>query len=170
MIKRISAKKSVSRTPQEWDGFYMGLALRQAKKAAALGEVPVGAVVVKDRKVLGIGYNLRETEKSALCHAEIVAIHNACKALGDWRLSGCEIFVTREPCPMCAGAILHSRISRVVWGAADNIQGSYGSVINMSHLQLPGGPLVTGFVRERECNAVMSDFFRKLRQKKNKTD
>lgn len=165
-MRRLGVRPARRRTPQERDEYFMRLALRQAQKAAQIAEVPVGAVVVKDGRVLGVGCNLRETEKSSLCHAEIVAIHRACKRINDWRLSGCEIFVTREPCPMCAGAILHARVDRVIWGAADTVQGSYGSVINMSHLQLPGGPKVTSGVLEEECNAVMANFFKKIRQKK----
>lgn len=167
---RIKAVKPPYRTASQKDERFMRLAIFQAKKAAALGEVPVGAVIVKDGRTVGVGYNLREKKRSATAHAEIMAIHAACEKIGDWRLTGCQIYVTREPCPMCAGAILNARIERVVWGAADTRQGSYGSVINMSHLQLPGGPKVTKGVLEEECNALMAHFFKKMRQKKAQTN
>ena len=109
----------------------MGAALAEAEKAAALGEVPVGAVIAKDGEILAAAHNTRETEKNALHHAELLAIDAACKKLGGWRLWQCELFVTLEPCPMCSGAILNSRVKRVVYGAADTKAGCCGSVTDL---------------------------------------
>ena len=113
------------------DSELMGLALEEARKAAALGEVPVGAVVARNGEVVAAAHNTRETEKNALHHAELLAIDAACKKLGGWRLWECELFVTLEPCPMCAGAIINSRIRRVVYGAADTKAGCCGSVTDL---------------------------------------
>jgi len=116
----------------------MGAALAEAEKAAALGEVPVGAVIAKDGEILAAAHNTRETEKNALHHAELLAIDAACKKLGGWRLWQCELFVTLEPCPMCSGAILNSRVKRVVYGAADTKAGCCGSVTDL--FALPFNP------------------------------
>ncbi len=144
----------------------MGRALAQAKKAAAEGEVPVGAVIVRDGRIVSWGRNRRELGKSALLHAELVAIRRACKRLGGWRLFGCTLYVTLEPCPMCAGAIINSRIDRVVVGAMDPKAGACGSVTNLFELPFNHKPeLITGLLAG-ECASLLTDFFRGLRQKK----
>lgn len=143
----------------------MRQALALADEAAAEGEVPVGAVIVRDGKVIATGRNRRELGKNALCHAEIEAINNACTALGGWRLIGCTLVVTLEPCPMCAGAIINSRIERVVYGAADPKAGSCGSVVNLFELPYNHRPELIGGVMEEECSSILSDFFRNLRRK-----
>lgn len=146
----------------------MRLAIKEAKKAYDEGEVPVGAVVCLDGEVVSLGRNKREGEKNALCHAEIEAIDKACKALGGWRLHKCELFVTMEPCPMCAGAIVNSRIKRVVFGAKDEKAGCFGSVINFNDLGFNHKPEVTEGVLEDECKELLSSFFKELRLKKDK--
>lgn len=143
----------------------MRQALALADEAAAEGEVPVGAVIVRDGKVIATGRNRRELGKNALCHAEIEAINNACTALGGWRLISCTLVVTLEPCPMCAGAIINSRIERVVYGAADPKAGSCGSVVNLFELPYNHRPELIGGVMEEECSSILSDFFRNLRRK-----
>lgn len=147
----------------------MRLALREAKKAAEEGEVPVGAVLVQDGRVIAVGHNRREAGKNALAHAEIEAIDMACKALGGWRLPRCTLYVTLEPCPMCAGAIINSRIERVVFGAADTKAGSCGSVVNLFDLPYNHKPDLVGGVLEEECAALLSAFFQRLRHEKEKT-
>ena len=122
----------------------MGAALAEAEKAAALGEVPVGAVIAKDGEIIAAAHNTRETEKNALHHAELLAIDAACKKLGGWRLWQCELFVTLEPCPMCSGAILNSRVKRVVYGAADTKAGCCGSVTDLFALPFNHHPVVGG--------------------------
>ena len=150
------------------DTEYMQMALELAEKAADLGEAPIGAVVVKKStgEVVGRGYNLRETQKSPLAHAEIMAIDEASRKLGGWRLIDCEIFVTLEPCPMCAGAIINSRLERVVFGAFDSKAGSVGSVINLFDLPYNHKPEVVSGVMQEECSKILSDFFKNLRNKK----
>lgn len=144
---------------------FMRLALEQAKIAYSLGEVPVGAVVVKDGVVVGKGYNRRETDKNALVHAEILAIDEACKALGGWRLWECELYVTLEPCPMCAGAIINSRIKRLIYGAADKKAGSIESVVKMLELPYNHRPPAVGGVLAEECSEILKSFFREMRKK-----
>ena len=141
----------------------MGLALEEAAKAAALGEVPVGAVVARHGEVVATAHNTRETEKNALHHAELLAIDAACKALGGWRLWECELFVTLEPCPMCAGAILNSRIRRVVYGAADAKAGCCGSVTDLFALPFNHHPMVEQGLRAEEAGALLQAFFKDLR-------
>lgn len=143
------------------------------KKAIALamesekeGEVPVGAVIVKDGKIIATGRNRRESEKNALHHAEIEAIDGACKALGGWRLFGCDLYVTLEPCPMCAGAIINSRIKTVYFGAYDNKAGSFGSVADFNRIPYNHKPEIIAGVMEKECSELLTDFFKKLRDKK----
>ena len=144
----------------------MLLAIGQARLAAAELEVPVGAVISRNGEVVSVGRNRRETGKNALAHAEIEAIDLACKRLGGWRLWECELFVTLEPCPMCAGAIINSRLRRVVYGASDPKAGSCGSVTNLFELPYNHKPeLVSGFMTE-ECSALLTDFFAELRKKK----
>lgn len=149
------------------DEEYMSRAIELAKKAAALGEVPVGAVVVKKStgEIVGEGYNLRESGKSPLAHAEIIAINEASKTLGGWRLIDCEMFVTLEPCPMCCGAIINSRIERVVFGAYDKKAGSCESVVKLFELPYNHKPQLEGGVMQKECAALLSEFFKSLRNK-----
>jgi len=144
---------------------FMNEALRLADEAAKEGEVPVGAVVVKDGKIVGTGRNRREYGKNALAHAEIEAIDNACKNLGGWRLFGCDIYVTLEPCPMCAGAIINSRIENVYFGAYDKKAGSCGTVVNLFDFPYNHKPEVYGGIHEEECSGILTDFFKRLREK-----
>ena len=146
----------------------MRQALELAKEAAAEGEVPVGAVLVRDGQVVGVGRNRRELGRSALAHAEIEAIDMACRKLGGWRLFGSTLYVTLEPCPMCAGAIINARIDRVVYGAADPKAGSCGSVVNLFELPYNHKPLLEGGLLGDECAALLTDFFRGLRRRKDK--
>lgn len=145
------------------DSELMGLALEEARKAAALGEVPVGAVVARNGEVVAAAHNTRETEKNALHHAELLAIDAACKKLGGWRLWECELFVTLEPCPMCAGAILNARIDRVYYGARDRAMGAVGGVSNLFMEDYPNCPAVVGGILAEECAAVLQRFFSELR-------
>ena len=145
---------------------YMQAALALAAEAAAEGEVPVGAVVVCDGEIVGTGRNRREYGKNALYHAEIEAIDNACKTLGGWRLHRCDLYVTLEPCPMCAGAIINARIQTVIYGARDTKAGSVGSVTNLFELPYNHHPTVISGVMEEECAAMLTRFFKTLREKK----
>ncbi|MBQ7418030.1 MAG: tRNA adenosine(34) deaminase TadA, partial [Acidaminococcaceae bacterium] len=139
---------------------YMEMALQEAVKAAALGEVPVGAVVVKDRTVIAKAHNMRERWMDATAHAEVIAIQEACKKLHNWRLSGCTLYVTVEPCPMCAGAIYNSRIDTVIFGCRDNRAGAVESLFNvLSHPLLNHQPQVIGGILEDRCAAVVKEFF-----------
>ena len=149
------------------DTDFMMVAIEQAKLAADELEVPVGAVVVRNGEVVSVGRNRREKGKNALAHAEIEAIDLACKKLGGWRLWECEIYVTLEPCPMCTGAIINSRLRRVVYGASDYKAGSCGSVVNLFDLPYNHKPeLVSGFMAD-ECAALLTEFFVNLRKHKN---
>ena len=145
------------------DEKYMECAISLARQAKDAGEVPVGCVIVHDGKIIGQGRNMREEYKNPLHHAEIIAINQACRALGDWRLSGCELYVTLEPCPMCAGAILNARIGTVVYGASDTAFGACGGVMNVFEEAFGFRPRLYGGVMEQACAALLSDFFRKLR-------
>ena len=147
------------------DERFMREALLCAQASAENGEVPVGAVIVKDGIIVSRGYNRRETDKNALCHAELEAIDSACRTLGGWRLWQCELYVTLEPCPMCAGAIINARIRRVVYGAQDPKAGSCGSVASLFELPYNHRPQLTGGVLEEECAAVLRNFFQNLRNK-----
>lgn len=144
-------------------------ALLLAKQSFDDGEVPVGAVVVKDGEIVGRGRNRRENGKNALFHAEISAIDEACRNLGGWRLWQCEMYVTLEPCPMCAGAIINSRIKKVTFGAYDKKAGSFGSVVDFNDLPYNHKPQIEGGIDEKECSELLSLFFEQLREKrKNK--
>ena len=145
---------------------FMQRAIELARISAAEGEVPVGAVVVKNGVIVGEGRNRRELGKNALFHAEIQAIDEACKALGGWRLWECDIYVTLEPCPMCAGAIINSRIKRVFFGARDPKAGSFGSVADFNALAYNHKPEIQGGVCGEECAALLTDFFKELRKKR----
>lgn len=154
------------------DTFYMEMALNEARVSASQGEVPVGAVAVWDDgvelRVVGKGRNRREVNKNALCHAEIEAINEACSKLGGWRLHRCTLYVTLEPCPMCAGAIINSRIKRVVFGCRDEKTGAFGSVFNINDLKLNHISQLTEGVMREECCKEMSLFFERLREKRKK--
>ena len=148
------------------DSFFMNEALKLAREAADEGEVPVGAVVVLGDEIVGRGRNRREKGKNALAHAELEAIDEACKRLGGWRLWQCDMYVTLEPCPMCTGAIINSRIKRLVYGASDYKAGSCGSVVNLFDLPYNHKPeTVSGFMQE-ECAEILTGFFKQLRNKK----
>ena len=146
---------------------FMREALRQARRAMALGEMPVGAVIVRDGEIISRAYNRRETKKNAVYHAEITAIERACKKLGGWRLPRCEMYVTLEPCPMCAGAILNARIERVYYGASDKKSGCAGSKINLLDMNLCNFTTqVTGGILQDECQEIIKQFFKDLRERK----
>lgn len=145
---------------------FMKKALELAKQSAEQGEVPVGAVVVKNNEIVGTGQNRREYGKNALYHAEIEAINNACKKLGGWRLWQCYLYVTLEPCPMCAGAIINSRIKNVYFGAYDEKAGSFGSIVNFNNIPYNHKPNIYAGIMEEECAALLKDFFKNLRNKK----
>ncbi len=144
---------------------FMRLAIAEAQKSAAEGEVPVGAVITRHGEVVAVGRNRRETVKDALSHAEIEAIRSACAALGGWRLWECEMYVTLEPCPMCAGAILNARLQKVTFGAFDPKNGAVESVMKMFDYPFTHKPQYEGGVLEQDCAALLSDFFKKLREK-----
>ena len=143
---------------------FMKMALSLAREAAKLGEIPVGAIVVNaNGEVIASAYNMRENEKKATAHAEILAIDRACSALGGWRLHGCTLYVTLEPCPMCAGALVNSRIDRVVFGAYDMQAGCCGSVVNFNAYPFNHSFKITGGVLEDECRDVLAEFFKSRR-------
>lgn len=146
---------------------YMKEAVRQARKAYALEESPIGCVIVYENKIIARGYNRRNTDKSTLAHAELAAIKKACRKMGDWRLEGCTMYVTLEPCPMCAGAIVQSRMDKVIIGSMNPKAGCAGSVMNL--LQIEGFnhqvEVVQGVLQE-ECSQLLTGFFKELRQKK----
>ena len=145
---------------------YMRYAIELADAAGKVGEIPVGCVITDAAgNIIGKGQNRRETTKSALAHAEIEAIADACKNIGDWRLSECSLYVTLEPCPMCAGAIINARIKKVFYGAREEHTGSCGSVINLFMEPYGHAPQVVGGILEDECSLLMTDFFEKLREK-----
>ena len=144
------------------DEKYMKEALFEAERAGEEDEVPVGAVIVRNGEIIARAHNTREKDKNALYHAEIKAIDAACKLLHGWRLVGCTLYVTLEPCPMCAGAIVNSRIERVVYGAPDNKAGSFGTMINLTDYPLFKPEITSGVLKE-ECSKILSDFFKKKR-------
>ncbi|WP_066175292.1 tRNA adenosine(34) deaminase TadA [Bacillus marinisedimentorum] len=149
------------------DEEFMRQAIEEAKKAEALGEVPIGVVIVRDGEVVASGHNLRETEQRSAAHAEMIAIDKACRKLGSWRLPGSTLYVTLEPCPMCAGAIMLSRVDRVVFGAYDPKGGCAGTLMNLlQEERFNHQSEVEGGVLENECGTMLSDFFRKLRDEK----
>lgn len=140
-------------------------AIALAQKAAELGEAPVGCVIVLDGEIIGRGYNLRESSGNPLTHAEIIAINEACRYVESFRLVGCELYVTLEPCPMCAGACINSRVERVIFGAYDPKAGSCGSVVNLFDLPYNHKPTLCGGVLEEECASLLSRFFLSLRER-----
>ena len=143
--------------------YFMSEALKLAKISFDENEVPVGAVIVKNNKIIGKGRNRRERLKNALSHAEIEAINDACENLHSWRLDGCDMYVTLEPCPMCAGAIINARINKVIYGAKDESMGAVRSNISMFDLDFNFRPKVVSSVLEEECSRILSDFFKSLR-------
>ncbi|MGA2853025.1 MAG: tRNA adenosine(34) deaminase TadA [Verrucomicrobiota bacterium] len=147
------------------DDFFMGEALRQAVKAFEAGEVPVGAVIVREGRIIARAFNQVEALKDATAHAEMLALTQAQEIAGDWRLTECTLYATKEPCPMCAGAIVHTRLARVVFGAADPKGGAAGSALNL--LQFPSlnhRCEITGGVRDAECRALLKNFFAEQRR------
>ncbi len=147
--------------------YFMALALREAKKAYSLGEVPIGAVITKGEEVISRAYNRREIDKSALAHAEILAIEEACQRLGGWRLSGCTMYVTLEPCLMCAGAVINSRLTRLVYAAEDPKAGAVTSLYNtLEDTRLNHQVEVVTGVLQKEASALLKEFFKKLRSTK----
>ena len=146
------------------DDHYMRMALEEAHLAALEGEVPVGAVLVRSGEVIARGHNRREQLQNALSHAEIEVISRGCEALHSWRLSGCTLYVTLEPCPMCAGAIINARIDRVVYGAADPKAGSVGSLIHLFAVDYNHTPRVAVGVMKEECAALLAQFFENVRK------
>ena len=151
---------------------FMKAAIVRARKAYALGEVPIGCVIVKDNQIIARGYNRRSIDHNTLAHAEMIAIKKACKKLGDWRLEDCTMYITLEPCPMCAGAIVQARIKNIVIGAMNAKAGCAGSILDLMHIQRFNHQvdtlLLDGEIHE-ECVELLKDFFRELRQKKSLT-
>ncbi len=148
------------------DELFMREAMQLAALAEKIDEVPVGAVCVKDGEIISRAYNTRETTKCATHHAEVLAIEEACRVLGGWRLPGVTLYVTMEPCVMCAGAIINSRIERVVYGAPDLRFGAFGSLIDLSKIAFNHKPEITGGVLRDECAAILTDYFVKKRKKR----
>lgn len=148
---------------------YMRLAIEEAKKAEAINEVPIGAIVVINGEVISSAYNLRETEQNAIAHAELLAIDKACKKIGTWRLENAELYVTLEPCPMCSGAILLSRVKKVVYGARDPKGGCAGTLMNLlTDQRFNHQSEVMAGVLEEECGDLLSNFFRRIREEKKR--
>ncbi|MFS1516846.1 tRNA adenosine(34) deaminase TadA [Bacillus sp. SCS-151] len=150
------------------DEYYMRLALNEAKKAEQINEVPIGAVIVKDNEIIASAFNLREREQRSLAHAELLAIDEACKSIGSWRLENTTLYVTLEPCPMCAGAIVLSRIQRVVYGAKDPKGGCAGTIMNLlDEKRFNHQVEVESGILEKECGSILTTFFNNIR-KRNK--
>ncbi len=148
------------------DEYFMGEALKEAKKAFELDEVPIGAVIVHNNEIIARGFNRRNTDKNPLMHAEIIAINEAAKVIGDWRIEDCTIYITVEPCPMCSGAIVQARIPNVVYGAPNPKAGCGGSVINLLQMEkLNHRCAVKSGVLEDECRGIMKEFFSRFRKK-----
>ena len=151
---------------QEQDDYYMGLALEEARKAAEKGEIPIGAVLVYEGQVLATAHNLRETGHDGTAHAEMLVIRQGCEKLSRWRLTGTTLYVTIEPCSMCAGALVNSRVTRLVYGSADSKAGAVESLFNIvQHPALNHSLEVTSGVRQEECAGIMKEFFRQRRKK-----
>jgi len=149
------------------DNYYMGLALDEARKAYEIGEIPIGAVLIVDGQIVSSGHNMREIWHDATAHAEMIVIRVACQKLGRWRLTGATLYVTIEPCPMCAGALVMSRIDRLVYGSADYKAGAIESIFNIAQNDaLNHSMIVTSGVRSNECAEIMRDFFRSRRKSK----
>jgi tRNA(adenine34) deaminase len=151
---------------KEQQEFFMREALKEARKALALGEIPVGAVIVRRGAIVSRAHNLRETKKNALFHAEVLAIEGACRTLGGWRLWDCDLYVTLEPCIMCAGAIVNARVRKVFWGANDPKAGAFGGKFHVNDLGLCHKPLEQSGLLCREASLLMQNFFQTLRNQK----
>lgn len=149
---------------------YMSEAMREAELAEKIDEVPIGAVIVRDGKIIARAHNRRETDKCATAHAEMLAIEEACRTLGGWRLPGAVMYVTLEPCAMCAGAIINARIEKVVYGASDIRFGALGSLINLAELPFNHIPEVVSGILQPECKNILSEYFRRKRKKKDLTE
>jgi len=149
--------------------YFMEKALEQAEIAKSINEAPIGCVIVESDKIIASGYNLRETEQNALAHAEITAIKIACEKTGFWRLTECDLYVTLEPCPMCAGAIINSRIRRVIFGASDKKAGAFGSVINLNDYPFNHKPEIISGILADKSSLMLSRFFADLRAAKKST-
>ncbi len=163
-------QEQVSRATTETDIYYMQLALEEAKKAYQVGEIPIGAILVHEGQIISRHHNRRELGHDATAHAEILVIREACEILERWRLTGCTLYVTIEPCPMCAGAIINSRIDRVVYGSNDSKGGAVESLFNvLSHPGLNHEPEVVSGVLADECSQIMKDFFKERRQARRST-
>lgn len=148
--------------------FFMKAALKEAKKAYNRGEVPVGAVVVKDNEIISKGYNLKESKNNTIKHAEIIAIEKASKAMNSWRLEDCDIYITMEPCPMCMGAIINSRIRKIYYGVSDKKSGACGSVIDLTKYKFNHIPKYEKNILKNECREILQQFFKDLRIKNKK--
>ena len=157
----------MSITPDE---LFMKAALKEAEKAASEGEVPIGCVIVKDGKIIARGRNAREKKKNAILHAEMVAIDKACKKLSGWRLWQCDLYVTLEPCPMCCGAIINSRLKKVVIAAMDPKAGSMGSVVDLTSFPYNHKPEIITGILEEESKSLLKSFFQNLRKQKQRTE
>lgn len=169
--KEEEARQQALILKQKTDEKFMKQALLQAKKAKEIGEVPIGCVIVQDGKVIGRGYNRRNTDKSTLSHAEITAIRKASKKLNDWRLEECTLYVTLEPCQMCAGAIVQARVKEVVIGAMNPKAGCAGSILNLFTMKQFNHQVQTTYgVREAECSQILKQFFAGLRKRLHETD
>ena len=149
---------------------YMRMALEEARLAAEAGEVPVGCVIVRNGEVVGRGRNRREEKQSTASHAEMEAMAMANERLGSWRLEDCSLYVTLEPCPMCAGAIINARIPRVYYGARDSAMGACGGVLNLFMEEFPHKPALVGGIMEKECREILSDFFQAMRKNRQDTE
>ena len=166
LLKKQAEKQKMQAEEQKRIQKFMKLALKQAVLAGKKGEVPIGAVIVRDGKVVARGQNARQSKRLATAHAEIIAIERACKKIGDWRLNGCEIFVTLEPCTMCAGAIANARIDALYFGAYEKKGGACGSLRNvLDNTGLNSNVKVNGGVLEKECSELLTSFFENKRNK-----
>ena len=143
---------------------FMNEALKEARKAFNKNEIPIGCVIVKDNKIISRAHNLREKKRNALCHAEVLAINKACKKLKSWRLDDCDIYITLEPCGMCSGAILQSKIKNIYFGAYDQKAGMAGSRFNVFGIRFNYDPNVVGGIMEEDCSKIIKDFFKRLRE------
>lgn len=148
--------------------FFMKAALKEAKKAYNKGEVPVGAVIVKDNEIISKGHNLKESKNNTIKHAEIIAIEKASKAMNSWRLEDCDIYITMEPCPMCMGAIINSRIRKIYYGVSDQKSGACGSVIDLTEYKFNHIPKYEKNILKNECREILQQFFKDLRIKNKK--
>ena len=148
--------------------YFMEQALKEAQKAYKKDEVPVGAIIVKDNKIIAKGHNLKESKKNTIKHAEIIAIEKASKKLEAWRLEDCDIYVTMEPCPMCMGAIINSRIKNIYFGVKDKKAGACGSIVDLTEYKFNHIPCYEGGILEEKCKNILQEFFKELRKRKKR--